>query len=102
MDMSRTRSVFEMNPKLRVILYALFPFRLEPRVFIGQGRFFEARAQFLFFKVSSDKLRARVASLNLRGLKGCNIFNGTTMVGAIGKILKIMIARLFQITILEL
>ena len=77
--------------------------RRAPRVFIGQGRFSEARAQFsFFFQIISDKLRARVVILNLRGLKGCNIFNSTTMVGAVGKILKIMLARLFQIAILEL
>ena len=38
--------------------------------------------------------------LDLRGLHVYNIFNGTTMVGAVGKILKIMIAGLFQIAIL--
>ena len=59
-------------------------------VFIGQGRFTEVRAQ----------KKARVASLDLSGLK-LNIFNGTTMVGAVGKILKIMLSRLFQIAILE-
>ena len=70
-----------------------FILRRAPRVFIGQGRFSEARAQFsFFFQISSDK----------RGLKVYNIFNGTTMVGAVGKILKIMLARLFQIAILEL
>ena len=51
------------------------------------------------FQVSSDKLKARVASLDLRGLKVYNIFNGTTMVGALGKI---MLSRMFQIAILEL
>ena len=55
----------------------------------------------LSFQVSSDKLRARVASLDLRGLKVYNIFNGTTMVGAVEKILKIMLSRMFQIAILE-
>ena len=55
----------------------------------------------LSFQVSSDKLRARVASLDLRGLKVYNIFNGTTMVGAVEKILKIMLSRLFQTPILE-
>ena len=68
--------------------------RRAPRVFIGQGRFSEDRAQF-FFQISSDKLRARVPILDLRGLQVYNIFNDTTMVGAVGKILKIMIARLF-------
>ena len=56
------------------------------RDFIGQGRFSEARAQFLFFQVSSDKLRARVAILDFRGFKVYKILNGTTMVGAVGKI----------------
>ena len=56
----------------------------------------------LSFQVSSDKLRARVVSLDLRGLKVYNIFNGTTMVGAVGKILRIMLSRLFQIAILKL
>ena len=55
-----------------------------------------------FFQVCSDKLRARVAMLDLRRLKVYNIFNGTTMVGAVGKILKSMPSRSFQITILEL
>ena len=58
--------------------------RRAPRIVIGQRRFSEARA--------------RVTSLGLRGLKVYNIFNGTTM---IGKILKIMLSRLFQIAILE-
>ena len=75
--------------------------RRAPRVFIGQGRFSEDRAQF-FFQISSDKIRDRVAILYLRGLKVCNIFYGTPMVGAVGKILKTLIARLFQIAILEL
>ena len=76
--------------------------RRAPRFFIGQGRFSEARAQILFvFQVSSDKLRALVAILDLRGLKVYNIFNGTTMVGAVEKILKIMLSRLFQTAILE-
>ena len=71
-------------------------FRRALRVLIGQERFSEARAQFsFFFQIISDKLRARVVILNLRGLKGCHIFN-------VGKILKIMLARLFQIAILEL
>ena len=69
--------------------------------FIGQGRFSKARAQFLFFfQISSDKLRALVAILDLRGLKVYNIFNGTTMVGAVEKILKIMLSRLFQTAII--
>ena len=72
--------------------------RHAPGVFIGQGRFSEARAQFLFFLKSSDKLRACVAVLDLRGLQ---VYNISTMVGAVGKILKIMIARLFKTTILE-
>ena len=40
--------------------------------------------------------------LDLRGLKVYNIFNGTTMVGAVEKILKIMLSRLFKIAISEL
>ena len=76
--------------------------RRAPRVFIGQGRFSKARAQFEFFQISSDKLRSRRAILDLRGLKVYSIFNGTTMAGAVGKTLKIMLARLFQIAILEL
>ena len=81
----------------------LWIFRRAPKVFIGQGRFSEARAQLsFFFQIISDKLRDHVVILNLRGLKGCNNFNGTTMVGAVGKILKIMLARLFQIAISEL
>ena len=44
---------------------------------------------FLFFQISSEKLRARVAILDLRGLK-------------VYQILKIVLARLFQIAILEL
>ena len=55
----------------------------------------------IFFQINSDKLRARVAILDLRDLQVYNIFNGTTMVGADGKILKIMPSRLFQIAILE-
>ena len=52
--------------------------RRAPRIFIEQGRFSEARAQFVFvFQVSSDKLRARMASLDLRVLKVYNTFNGT-------------------------
>ena len=70
------------------------------RDFIGQGRFSEARAQFLF-QVSSDKLRARVAILDFRGFKVYKILNGTTMVGAVGKTLKIILFKLFQIAILE-
>ena len=54
-----------------------------PRIFIGQGRFSEARAQFLFiFQINSDKIRAHVVILDIRGLKVSNIFNlhsqGTT------------------------
>ena len=37
--------------------------------FIGQGRFSEARAQFLFFQIGSEKLRACVAILDFRGFK---------------------------------
>ena len=36
------------------------------------------------------------------GPKVYNIFNGTTMADAVGKIVKIMLARLFLIAILEL
>ena len=75
-------------------------YRCTPKVFIRQGRFSEARAQFLFFQISSNKLKAGVAILDLRRLHVYNIFNGTTMVGAVGNILKIMIARLFQIATL--
>ena len=40
-----------------------------PRIFIGQGRFSEARAQFLFiFQINSDKIRADVVILEIRGL----------------------------------
>ena len=67
----------------------------------GRGGFLKLGHNF-FFQISSNNLRARVAILDLRGLQVYNIFNGTTMVGAVGKILKIMIARLFQIAILEL
>ena len=55
----------------------------------------------MIFQISSDKLRGRVAVVDLRGLKVYNIFNGTTMVGAVEKILKIMLSRLFQTAILE-
>ena len=37
-----------------------------PRIFIGQGRFSEVRAQFLFFQINA--LRARVVILDVRGL----------------------------------
>ena len=57
-------------------------------VLIGQGRFSEGRARILFFQICSDKLRNRVAMLDLKGLKVYNIFDGTTMAGAVGKILK--------------
>ena len=77
--------------------------RRVPRVFIGQGSFSEARAQFLFiFQINSDKIRVHVVILEIRGLKVCNIFNGTIMVGAVRKILEIMLSRLFQIVIFEL
>ena len=72
-------------------------YRCTPKVFIRQGRFSEARAQFLFFQISSNKLRSRVAIPDSRGVKVYSIFNGT-----VGKILKIMLFRLFQIAILEL
>ena len=78
--------------------------RRAPRIFIGQGRggFPKLRHTFYFFQISSNKLRARVAILDLRQLKVYIVFNGTTMVGAVVKILKIMLARLSQIAILEL
>ena len=76
--------------------------RLAPRIFIGQGRFSEARAYFsFFFFMNRDKLRARVAIQDLWGLKFYNVFNGTTIVGAVGEILKIMLSRLLQIAILK-
>ena len=63
---------------------------------IRQGSFPEARAQYLFiFQIKSDKIRAQVVILDLRGLKFCNIFNGTIMVGAVVKILEIMLSILF-------
>ena len=40
--------------------------------------------------------------LDLRGLQVYKVFNGTTMVGAVRKILKIMLSRSSQIAILEL
>ena len=58
--------------------------RRATRIFIGQGRFSEARAQSLFiFQINSDKIWTHVVILDIRGLKVCNIFNGTTMVGAV-------------------
>ena len=71
--------------------------RRAPRIFIGQGRagqgrFSKAKAHFLFFQISSNKLRARVAILDLREPKVYNIF----------KILKFMLSRLFKIAISEL
>ena len=53
-------------------------------VFTGQGRFSEARADcFIFFQINSDKLRAPVVILDLRELKFYNIFNDTTVIGAV-------------------
>ena len=51
--------------------------------------------------MNSDKLRARVAIIDLRGLEFHNIFNGTTVVGAVGQILKIMLSILLQSAILK-
>ena len=50
----------------------------------------------------SDKLRDRVAILDLSGPKIYTIFNGNPMDGAVEKILKIKLSRLFKIAILEL
>ena len=69
---------------------------------MGQGIFLELGHNFYFIQININKLRANVAILDLRGLKVYNIFNGTIMVGAVGKILKIVLSRLFQIAILEL
>ena len=98
-----SKSLYILNridSKYRLIF--IFHVRRASRVFIGQGRFSEARAQFLFFQISSNKLRSRVAIPDSRGVKVYSIFNGTTIAGAVGKILKIMLAIMFQIAILEL
>ena len=67
----------------------------------GRGGFLKLGHNFYLFQVSSDKLRVLVEILDLRGLKVYNIFNGTTMVGVVEKILKIVLSRLFQTAILE-
>ena len=66
--------------------------RRAPTAFIGRGGFLKLGHNFYFFQICSDKLRARVAILDLRGPKVYNIF----------KILKFMLSRLFKIAILEL
>ena len=60
--------------------------RRAPTAFIGRGGFLKLGHNFYFSQVSSDKLRAHVTILYLRGLK----------------VYKIMLSRLFQIAILEL
>ena len=61
-----------------------------------RGDFLRLGHSFLFFFMNRDKLRARVAIQDLWGLKFYNVFNGTTIVGAVGEILKIMLSRLLQ------
>ena len=53
------------------------------------------------FQINSDKLRTGVSILDLRGLEFYNIFNGTTIADAVGKILTTMLSRLLQSAILE-
>ena len=60
----------------------------------------------IFFQINSNKLRllklrARVLIIDLRGLKVYDIFNCTTLVGTIRKLLKMMLSRLLQIAILK-
>ena len=61
--------------------------------------FLKLRHNFDFFQINSDKLNACVSIIELRGLEVCDIFNCTTIVGAIGKLVKTMLSRLLQIAI---
>ena len=66
----------------------------------GKGGFLKLGHIFYFFQINSDKLRVRVAIIDLRGLKFYNIFNGTIVFGAVGEILEIMLSRFLQSAIL--
>ena len=64
----------------------------------GRGVFLKLGHIFHFFQINSDKLRARIVMLDLRGIKFYNIFNGNTIVDAV---LKILYSRLLQSAIFE-
>ena len=52
------------------------------------------------FQINSDKVRVRVAIVDRRGLEFHNVLNVTTVVGAVGEILEIMLSRFLQSAIL--
>ena len=57
---------------------------------MGQGRFLKVGHHSCFFQINSDKLKARVAIVDLRGLKFYIIFNDTIVAKRYSKVMIFM------------